>query len=738
LNLVLTACCGGANTDFAGLGFSPSELNSLPTTSFPNINVAPYPTMGLTAFSFRQNHTTLFSFTPNFTHILNKWTLKVGGEYQDILYNFTQPFEASLSFSATPANFSQACEGTGCPVIPVNMEQGWAAANFLLGANDGTVGNGEYATGDPTEALKNGYWAVYSQNDWKATRNLTLNLGVRWEYQGPITDRYNRLSQFNLTSPNETGAPGLYQFAGVGGNPRTQVNSAWKNWAPRVGFAYRLRDKTVVSAAYGISYVMTTGAGSGAQGFGSDGFSAPSFVQIRPASGLDILDRTWTDAFSSGGVTAGANPLNPVLLGQNVTAVVRTDNATPYVQQWNFAIQRQLPKDTTLQVAYVGTKGTHLQIQQQPVNQTDDIPASVLGSAVQTYTATGVNPLTTLVPNPYYGVITGNANLSNATIQQQYLDEPYPTYGGVTRWLGRSGSSNYQALQVTVTRGFKNGVQLSGTYTYSKNIDFGTAYGAAVQTGSTAGTPYFAPGNRRLDRSVSDFDQPHRAVISYLWELPFGKGKKFLSNTPVATQVLGGWKLSGIGSFGSGFPLAISGTGFGRPNLIADPRLPARDRIKGPGTIVLPTGQSYTVQAGYKLVFNPYAFQSAVLTVPDVSNPGNTLSVVNPYYYGSAPRLFSDLRGPGIENFDMSLSKTYPIGERLNLAVRLDAFNVFNRVQPGLPDTSFGNPNLTTTGQLGSSTSDTFGLVDLQTAQTAVGTSENTPRYVQISARFSW
>jgi hypothetical protein len=745
LNLLLLPCCGGNNYNFTAAGFSANEIVGLPTNAFPYLNPSDatastnYPTMGLGGFAYRNNHTTIVSFTPNYTKLLSeKWTVKLGMEYDAILYNFNQPQAASLAFAATPANFSQYCEGTGCAIIAPTNPQGWSPANFLMGANDGNEGNGQYTTGNPTEALKNGYWAFYDQNDWKASRNLTLNLGLRWEFQGPITDRFNRLSQFNLKGINGANSLGLYQFSGVGGDPRGQVDKAWKNWAPRLGFAYRLQDKTVISSAYGISYVPTTGAGSGAQGFGSDGFAAPAFVQIRPSSGLDILQTPWTNAFKSGGVTAGANPFNPVLLGQSVTAVIRTDKQTPYVQQWNFSVQHEFPSNIILQVAYVGTKGTHLQLQQIPANAVDDISPSTLSSALNTYVATGINPLSTLVPNPYYGLIKGNSNLDNPTIQQLYLDEPYPTYGNVTRWFDRWGSSNYNGLQVTARRSFRNGFQLGGTYTYSKNIDFGTAYGAAVQTGSSAGTAYRVPGLSRLDRSVSAFDQAHRATINSLWELPFGAGKPFLAHTPVATQVVGGWKLGGVATFASGYPLAISGgTGFGRPNLIADPRLPKRDKIIGPGTVVLPTGQSYSVPSFYKLWFNPYAFQNPTLTIPNPSVPGTTTEVGNPYYYGNTPRLFSDLRGPGINNFDLSLSKTYPITERLTLSVRMDAFNAFNRVQIGYPTTGFGTANFS--GPLnGLTTSSTFGTFDMQNAQTAIGQSENLPRYVQLSARLAW
>jgi hypothetical protein len=527
----------------------------------------------------------------------------------------------------------------------------------------------------------------------------------------------------------------------VGGDPRGQINSQWNNWAPRAGFALRVNDKTVVSSGYGIIYLMTTGGGSGAQGFGSDGFAAPSYVAIRPttgqAAGLDILQNTWTNAFSTGGITAGADPLNPVLLGGSVTAFVRKDNQTPYLQQYNFAVQRQLPFDTIMQVAYVGTKGTHLQIQQFPINQVNDIPAATLNSALQTYIATGSNPLSQRVPNPFYGIIKGNTNLNGTTIAQQYLDEPYPAYGGVTKFFDRVGSSHYNSLQVSVNRTFKNGFQISGAYTYSKNMDFGNAYGAAVQTGSTAGQAYYAPGMRYLDRSISGFDQAHRAVISYVWDLPVGRGHAFLGDVKVLSPIIGGWRLGGITTFASGFPLGITGTGFGRPNVIADPRIPKKDRVMG-HSVTLPTGQTYTPQPGYKLWFNPYAFSANVIAVANPSAPGTTTNVANPYYYGNAPRLFSDLRGPGINNFDASLSHNYSIHERYTIAVRLDAFNVMNRTQPGLPGTAFGGPSVVSGSTLGQNTSTTFGSVNMTAAGTVIGQSANLPRYLQISGRFQF
>ena len=628
--------------------------------------------------------------------------------------------------------------------MPANTPQGWGAASFLMGAADGAIGNGQFATGDPSMALKNPFYAVYSQNDWKATRNLTINIGLRYEYQGALTERHNHLSQFLLNATNPTGTAGLYQFSGTNGNSRGQTNPDGKNFAPRVGFAYRLGDKTVIRSAYGISYDMITGMGSGAQGFGSDGFAAPSYVQIRPSTGitngLDILVAPFESAYSSGGVVAAPNAQSLALLGNAVTAIMKGDNRTPYVQQWNFTIQRILPWGMDAQIAYVGTKGTFLSVQQQPVNQTDDIPQATLNSALATYQATGINPLTSAVPNPFYGIITNNTNLKGSTIQQQYLNLPYPAYGAVTRFQDRTGDSNYHSLQATLKHNFRHGFQVGGSYTWSKSINDGGSYAAQIQGGFSQGSYYWAPNNRRLDRSVSSFDIPQRLVVNYLWELPFGKGKAFFSHTPVVKQALGGWKVAGITTFSDGFPIGITGGGFGRPNIIADPVLPKKDQIIGDGktAVTLPDGTNWVVPAGYKLYFNPDAFAVPVMTVPRAGTTNQFVNVAVPYYYGDAPRLFSSIRAPGIDNWDLNLSRTITLKERLRLEIRADAYNALNRVQLGAPGSGFGGPDLTTPGRLGMNNSTTFGSIPVTTAQNAVSQVANSARYMQLSLRLSF
>jgi trimeric autotransporter adhesin len=744
LNLVLGPCCGGSNYNLAGMGFASDELTAVPNQVFPEINtVGAYPSMGLGAFALRNNHTTVYSFTPNYTRLLNRLTLKTGMEYDAIFYNFDQPQYPSFAMTPEAATWGAACNGTGCAAVAASNPQGWTPELFMLGANRGSYASGEYSTNEPSVAVKSGYWALYSQNDWNVTRNLTLNLGARWEYQGPITERHNWLSQFNLTALNPTGTPGAYEFAGVNGDPRTQLNNDWLDFAPRTGFAYRFDKISVLRGAYGISFIPTTGVGSGSQGFGVDGFARPDFGTQTPSTGPDaglpILQNVWTSPnfFTGGGVTAGDNPNNHSLLGNSVTAFIRTQNRTPYMQQWNLAVQTEFPAGIDFQLAYVGTKGTRLPQTQYPIDQTDQISPSIIQSALSTYQATGANPLTALVPNPFYGIIPNGTTLTNTTITQSLLDLPYPAYSAVTRYDDRSDSSAYNAMQVTVRRSFQQGFQILGTYTWSKTFDYGENYAGAIQGGASNGTPFYAPGNRRLDRSVSDFFQPNRATLVYLWALPFGKGQKFLAHTPVLSQIVGGWNVAGVTTFASGFPVPLTGVSFGRADVIADPRLPKSDRVVGPATVVLPTGQNYTVAAGYKLYFNPDAFSGSVLTVPKVGGTG-TVNVANPYHFGNAPRMFGNLLTPGINNTDLNVTRVFAITERLHLLGRLDAYNAFNRVELGSPGGGFGGPNLTTAGSIGMNTSSTFGLINVQTAQTAVSQVTNSPRFLQASLKLTF
>lgn len=677
----------------------------------------------------RDNHSSTFTVSANWTRIRKKWTLKFGGEYRVMLSNFFQAYYPSMAFSV--GNFTRSCGGTDCPSLPFDRSEGFVLADFLIGNLDGLIGNGQFTTGDPRMALKNPYLGAFSQNDWKATRKLTINLGARWDYQGPLTDRYDRLSQFDRGGTNITGTRGRFLFSGHEGVPRGQMDPDYRNWAPRVGFAYRVGASTVVRSAYGITYDQITGIGSGSNGFGITGYQFPAFMRIRPVSGLDILERPFNDAFNGGGAIIGPDPKDPRLLGLNGVVAFDRRQRTPYVQQWNFAIERKLPF-MHLTVAYVGTKGTRMIVQSWRVNEINSVPEPVLQEFRADWIRTGTNPANTLVPNPFSGIIPpGNPNVSGPYITRLNLNRQFPAYGQVQVEYQRLGSSSYNGLQITGRRPFAHGFELTGTYTWSKNIDFGNSIGGGY------GRNDFTIRDWNLQRSVSANDVPHRATMNYVWELPFGRRRRLFRETPVVTQVLGGWKVSGLNTWSAGFPLNITGgSGFGRPDKAFDAVLPKEYRAFGDGVTPhpLPDGSTIVVPNRRYLYFNPKAYYGRVV---EVQRPRAAGTQMQPdiYWYGNTPRYDSRLRGFGIHNYNMSLTRAFRLTERARAEVRADAYNLFNRTEFSAAsiDKGFGSTNTSLfRGPLGVTTDANFGSIDV-TARPG-----RAPRYMQLSAKITF
>jgi outer membrane receptor protein involved in Fe transport len=742
---------GGFNIDLAALGFSPEMVATARYFDYPRVTGANFSNIGHSSFDVRDNRSTNPSVNGSFTKVMNRLTMKFGGEYRIYLNNFSQPNIPSFAFTPN-VNFTTRCSGAGCPPVPGNVAQGHSFAGFLTGAMDGAAdtANGQYATGDFPIALSSKYLAFYTQSDWKVNSRLTINLGVRWDYGGSLKERYDRLSQFEFDRMNITGTPGRYTFPNFEGNGGGRKDDSYTDFAPRVGFAYRPFDKTVIRSAYGISFDPVTGTGSGILGFGADGFRALSFLRIRPNSGqfalLDVLDRPFNDAYAGGGTPLGPNPDDPGYLGYNAIAVQRREGGNPYMQQWNFTVERTLPADIDFQASYVGTKGTHLYVQFTEINGDNALNQDLLAEWRQRYIATSANPANVRVPNPFYVappgtplIGSGNPNVAGSTITQLQLNRPYPAFTSVRLGYQRYGSSSYNALQLSARRPFRNGFELGGNYVWSKSIDTTTDNSAAAGNTGAASNGSFAIHNLKLDRTVSQFDVPHRAVIYSVIESPFGRGKPYLS-AGVAGRILGNWKLSTMTQFQSGLAIGISGGGFGRPDLVGDPVLPENMRCVGPQTCGLSDGGSVFVPAGRMLYFNPNAFRNRVIQFgPQAgSNAGRYADDI--YWYGTSPRLIPGLRGWGLNNTDLSLARTFAISERYNLVFRADAVNVFNRKSfsdAGLQK-AFGATylpaNVNDPAQLaraGTSTNANFGTLDIR----SVGIS---PRYLQFALRLTF
>jgi hypothetical protein len=339
------------------------------------------------------------------------------------------------------------------------------------------------------------------------------------------------------------------------------------------------------------------------------------------------------------------------------------------------------------------------------------------------------------VANPFFvappgtpKIGSGNPNVAGPTITQLQLNRPYPAFTSVRLGYQRYGSSSYNALQLSARRPFRNGFELGGNYVWSKSLDTTTDNSAGAGNTGAASNGSFAIHDLKLDRSVSQFDVPHRAVIYSVVE------------SPSRNKVLGGWKLSTMTQFQSGLALGIAGGGFGRPDLVGDPVLPAEYRCVGPQTCGLPDGTSVAVPAGRMLYFNPNAFRNRVVQFGPQAGANAGRFADDIYWYGTSPRLLPNLRGWGVNNTDVSLARTFSLTERYKLVFRADAVNVFNRTSfsDGGIQKSFGTTYLPANAndpaqvaRAGTTTSPTFGTLDVR----SVGM---TPRYLQFALRMTF
>lgn len=598
---------------FPGVPFTPIN-GGLPQLNFDDGSA---PTLGSPTFLPSVELQNTYVLSDNLTWVKGKHTVKYGTEIRREEFTIFQPAESrgtegfSNGFTDNPAK-----PGTG----------GFGQASFLIGLADGGGINNLHNV-DYHRPI----YSFYTQDDWRVTQKLTLNLGLRYELFTTVKERFNEQGTFDLNDPTTPTiivpkgqtmqlTPTLasqIRVAPTGSTGLVPVDT--NNFAPRIGFAYQLTPSTVVRGGYGLFY---GGQENGPYSNPSPGFNPPFFVTqsfnspCGAASANPALFASGNDCAvpgisnqpglipGSAGISVGfpatslTDPNTPTLFTVDPRLV------TPYMQQWNFGIERQLGGDTMLQITYAGSKGTKL-FTFYNGNQADPSP----------------DPNAAFAPR-----------------------RPVPAIDTSVSLFASDGGSKYNSLQTRLEKRFTHGFSLLASYTYSNAED--NASNANLGSQNNDGFRWFK--HPEWEWGHASFDVRHRFTLSYIYQLPFGHGQRYLSGASGAVeQILGGWQVAGITTISSGnwyTPLDGNG-GFANsdggqlPNVVADPNSSSHCL---PGTF-----------------FNTCAF---------VDPPLGS--------FGNAAR--NSVLGPGAQTWDLSIFKTFSVTERAKLEFRSEFFNLPN------------------------------------------------------------
>jgi len=648
----------------------------------------------------RQTNT---DFNASMTWTRGRWIHKFGGTYRVLLSNYIDNDDSSqIQTDASFTRFNVNADGSTTGLTTANASfNGLGIASIALGAGITRVSPG-FAI---RLALAQKYYGLYTQNDWRVTDRLTLNLGLRWDVQPGPTERFNRLSSIDLNSTEPLfGTPGKIIFPGNTVDDRHLWQTDYKNFGPRLGAAYQLNDSMVVRGGYGLTYVPSNTGFNDGPGFYAAGPFTPSAPSSVPTSAYGPTPAGVVIApFNSLAVNAivqpvGPNPTDPRIYGGARRFPYNYKNG--YVQQWNLFLERKFGNNWIASVGYVGSHGSRLQVVFVPINSIQLIDPQLLASWRDTYIASNgtINPSTQQVPNPFQPVTGplikyGGGNIRNRTLQRQETLFPYPLQGDNIHLS--SGTSDYNALQLQVTRQFSSGLQMSTHYTWSKQI--GTSrYNAQTNQGYSDGADanYFSnlrPDLQKLNRKITTNDVPHRLVANFVYDLPIGDGRLLDTKSSILNSIIGGWRIGGAFVAQSGFVATLRNGGTnsinGLPDLVPGVPLEVPKELQrwydGLTSVTLPSGRVITPCKGCFLKYNIDAFAGRIVAGP------NGKAIPDVFWYGSSAATFDGMRSNSIWNMNMSLEKSFKMWERYAVSIAAQATNVFNNTQfkPGISST---------------------------------------------------
>ena len=608
--------------------------------TWPNLGMSQYSTAGGPAPTGSDSHS--WEFADSFSMVRGKHSISFGADYRrwHLVRNLDNNFLGAWTFNASTI----LSNSNGCPNPAVSVNgaaattlcgTGNAIADLMLGYY-GTAGGFMPGPLSPTDIAGNSqdhvfnYLAPYVQDAWKPTDKLTITAGLRWDYRAAPYEASNKF--FWLDDRNPAGGlcyadpqlatNGVAPGAGVNGSTILRYcghvprSGSKMPFAPRFGVNYRLTDRTVARAGYGIFFDSTEG-----REIDNSGDIYPYSIRLNEnPTGDPTLPKFGNQLFPN------FSKLTPFpVQSLSFVAVIQSNSPkNPYVQSWTLSIERELAQNTTLEINYIGTKSTHL-LDRLNIAQPNAITATNL-------------PFCQASPND----VSHNC--------PTYTRLPYPNFTGSFINSVYRGYSNYNSLNANLQHRAGNSA-LTAIYTWAKSLDDKSA--AAAVGASTGGWQGFADNhNPDLDYGPSDFNVNQRFVATYVYQLPFGRGQRFLGSVNRAVDaVVGGWQIAGISTFQSGFPFSmtatdaagLTGTQFQRANYV-------------PGC---------DVHANLTKRFQ--RINTACYTQPAAGTFGNSGR--------------NSLRQPGISNWDIGLSKDFRIAERIAFGLRFDTFNTFNHHQ---------------------------------------------------------
>lgn len=583
-------------------------------------------------------------FQDDLTIIRGAHTFRVGYEYRRYYLN-SRAKNGSGNFNFSPIQ-------THLPGFA--NETGHAFASFVLGA--------VHSAGRGVTTLYSGHrhpsHGMYLMDDWKVTPKLTLNLGVRWEVIEPFFEVTNRMSQVDLDTPNPAagGLPGAFVW-----EDRFQETN-WAQIGPRFGFAYQVTPKMVVRGGYALTNMPPIRNNWSFNGF-TRGFSASIPINAGTSpTGFADDPAHWLDepypAFE--GTLPDTDPGQGLFTGVETTA--RDSTRLPYTQNWNLTIQYQLPKEFVLETAYVGNVGRR--IRSSYFNTYNAVPTSFLTLGDILHAQVGQYP-----QYKPYDDFPDNQSVAQAL-------RPFPQYTNVVESYPHNTNSSYHSAQVTMTRRFSGGLGVLGAYTWSKAIS--QANDTALQIGwSGAVQDHF---NRGLERSIATYHVPHVFRLTWLYELPFGKGKRFGSGSTFVDKVLGGWTFSSIHEYRSGNPVSVGQGGIRSPRGFGG----FRPDVTGASQTLGGASDSLDFFQGTPYL-NPDAFEPL-----SAENGGKTANNT-PLRPGTAPRRLPNVRGPHSSSERMRFVKKFDIYERVEFEFGVAAINPFNRHTRGIITTNLNS-----------------------------------------------